>query len=152
MFFDPAMPAATVEPPTDAVYLCLDMQNLFAAGGIWQPPWMDRILPGIATLAAFNSARTVFARFVPSMDAADRPGRWQRYFTKWECVTRRHIDPDSLELVPALAALAPPAAVFDKPAYSAEIPTALDDASRKKLARLNDAKPEDSAVSTMPCR
>jgi nicotinamidase-related amidase len=52
------------EPISSAVHLCLDMQNLFGAGGIWQTQWMDRVLPSIVRLAAFNPRRTVFTRFI----------------------------------------------------------------------------------------
>lgn len=113
-------------PITNAVHLCLDMQNLFAAGGIWQTPWMERVLPGIVSLAEAKPKRTVFTRFIPPLEAAHRPGQWQRYFEKWRCATRKEIDPKALELVPALSRLAPPATVIDKPAYSAFSSQALD--------------------------
>jgi len=28
-----------------AVHLCIDMQNIFAPGGLWATPWMERVLP-----------------------------------------------------------------------------------------------------------
>jgi hypothetical protein len=49
----------------------------------------------------------------------DAPGRWQAYYRKWPTVTREHLDPDLLDLVPALRRYAPPAQVFDKGVYSA---------------------------------
>ena len=33
------------EPIENAVHLSLDMQNIFARGGIWETPWMERVLP-----------------------------------------------------------------------------------------------------------
>src|SRR5947209_8019076 len=113
------------EPITDAVHLCIDMQNIFGRGGIWETPWMERVLPAIVDLTDRYAARTVFTRFVTPLDAEDRPGRWRRYFTKWKCATRSRLPAEQLELIPALRRFAPPAAVIDKPAYSAFAESAL---------------------------
>jgi hypothetical protein len=51
--------------------------------------------------------------------ATDMPGMWQRYYSRWKVATRGHLDPDLLELVPALAKLCPPAVVVDKTRYTA---------------------------------
>jgi nicotinamidase-related amidase len=72
-----------VEPITDAVHLSIDAQNIFARGGIWETPWMERVLPRIVEIAARHPAHTVFARFITPTHADDRPGRWRRYFRKW---------------------------------------------------------------------
>ncbi|MEA2963099.1 MAG: hypothetical protein QOI46_3197, partial [Alphaproteobacteria bacterium] len=32
--------ATPVEPIADAVHLSIDMQNIFAPGGLWETPWM----------------------------------------------------------------------------------------------------------------
>ena len=113
------------EPISDAVHLCIDMQNIFGRGGIWETPWMERVLPAIVDLTDRYAARTVFTRFVTPLDAEDRPGRWRRYFTKWKCATRSRLPAEQLELIPALRRFAPPAAVVDKPAYSAFAESAL---------------------------
>jgi nicotinamidase-related amidase len=107
------------EPISNAVHLSIDMQNLFAPGGIWETPWMERVLPAIVAIAELNPPRTVFTRFVTPLHAEDRPGRWQRYFTKWECTTRSRLSSSQLEIVSPLSRLIPPASVIDKPAYSA---------------------------------
>jgi nicotinamidase-related amidase len=107
------------EPISNAVHLSIDMQNLFAPGGIWETPWMERVLPAIVAIAELNPSRTVFTRFVTPLHAEDRPGRWQRYFTKWECATRSRLSSSQLEIVSPLSRLIPPASVIDKPAYSA---------------------------------
>ena len=107
------------EPISNAVHLSIDMQNLFAPGGIWETPWMERVLPAIVAIAELNPPRTVFTRFVTPLHAEDRPGRWQRYFTKWECATRSRLSSSQLEIVSPLSRLIPPASVIDKPAYSA---------------------------------
>jgi nicotinamidase-related amidase len=113
------------EPITDAVHLCIDMQNIFARGGIWETPWMERVLPAIVDICERYTARTVFTRFITPLQPEDRPGRWRRYFTKWKRATRRELPAEYLELVPALSRFAPPAAVIDKPAYSAFAESAL---------------------------
>src|SRR3977135_3527957 len=107
------------EPISNAVHLSIDMQNIFARGGIWGTPWMERVLPAIVAIAELNPPRTVFTRFVTPLHAEDRPGRWQRYFPKWECATRPRLSSSQLEIVSPLSRLIPPASVIDKPAYSA---------------------------------
>ena len=107
------------EPIADAVHLVIDMQSIFARGGIWETPWMERVLPTIVGITARYTARTVFTRFITPLHADDRPGRWRRYFGKWQCATRAVLPSFQLELVPALRQFVPPARVIDKPAYSA---------------------------------
>lgn len=111
--------SARIEPITDAVHLAVDMQNIFARGGIWETPWMERVLPTIVDITGRYAARTVFTRFITPARADERPGRWRRYFNKWECATRAMLPSSQLELVPALNRFVPPARVIDKPAYSA---------------------------------
>ena len=111
--------ATRIEPITEAVHLSIDMQNIFAPGGIWETPWMERVLPLIVEIAARHPARTVFTRFITPVHADDRRGRWRRYFQKWHRATRAELPASELELVPALRRFAPPAEIIDKPAYSA---------------------------------
>ena len=103
----------------DAVHLCIDMQNIFAPGGLWQTPWMERVLPTIASIVSRYQARTVFTRFVTPPAPEDRPGQWQAYFRRWRQATRDHLPPFALDLVPELARYVPPVRIIDKPAYSA---------------------------------
>jgi nicotinamidase-related amidase len=103
----------------EAVHLCIDMQRLFAAGGPWATPWMERVLPAVVTLAGHAPARTVFTRFIPPQSADDAPGMWRAYYSKWPTVTRERVDAALLELIPALEKFVPPAGVFDKGVYSA---------------------------------
>jgi nicotinamidase-related amidase len=102
-----------------AVHLCTDMQNIFAPGGLWETPWMTKVLPAIEAVAARYPERTIFTRFIPPLHPEDRPGRWRHYFKRWEQATRQNLHGTELELVPALARCVPPAHVVDKPAYSA---------------------------------
>jgi nicotinamidase-related amidase len=103
----------------EAVHLCIDMQRLFAEGGPWATPWMERVLPAVATLVERAPARTVFTRFIPPQSADDALGMWRAYYRKWPNVTRQRVDATLLELVPALQKFEPPARVFDKGVYSA---------------------------------
>lgn len=82
-------------------------------------PWMDRVLPQIVSLVAHHPARTLFTRFITPRSAHDRPGRWQRYFTRWSLATRGRLPQGALDLVAPLARFVPPASILDKPAYSA---------------------------------
>lgn len=102
-----------------AAHLCIDMQNIFARGGVWETPWMEKVLPAISEIAARYRERTVFTRFVTPEQPEDRPGRWQGYFTKWKAATRANLGPRDLDLVPTLSRYVPPALVVDKPSYSA---------------------------------
>jgi nicotinamidase-related amidase len=115
------------EPIRSAVHLSVDMQNIFARGGIWETPWMERVLPKIVNLAEANPARTILTRFITPVDWTERPGRWQRYFKKWECATLSKLPTSNLDIVPDLARFAPPAMIIDKPAYSAFAKSGLAD-------------------------
>jgi nicotinamidase-related amidase len=108
-----------INPVENAVHLCVDMQRIFAKGGIWETPWMERVLPTIIGIAERYAERTVFTRFITPNSPEEAPGQWQPYFKRWQIATRQSLGGSQLELVPALARFAPPAAVIDKPAYSA---------------------------------
>jgi nicotinamidase-related amidase len=96
------------------------MQRIFARGGIWETPWMERVLPTVVELARRYAERTVFTRFITPASPEEAPGQWRPYFERWEVATRNALgDAAQLELVPELAALVPPAVVVDKPTYSA---------------------------------
>ena len=101
------------------VHLCVDMQRIFSAEGLWATPWMDRVLPVVAELANRYPERTMFTRFITPSRPDDMPGMWQRYYTRWKEATREHLDPALLELLPPLAKLCPPATVINKTRYSA---------------------------------
>lgn len=100
------------------VHLCIDMQNLFAGDTPWHTPWMGRVLPIVTRIAERYPARTVFTRFIPPQRPDQMPGSWRRYYEHWRDLTLDRIDPQLLELIPALAVLAPPAEVIDKQVYS----------------------------------
>jgi nicotinamidase-related amidase len=102
-----------------AAHLCVDMQNIFAKGGLWETPWMERVLPTIEAIASRYRERTIFSRFITPRHAEDRSGQWRCYFRRWEKATRQNLRGDELDLVPAMARFAPPAIVVDKPVYSA---------------------------------
>lgn len=102
-----------------SVHLCVDMQLLFAPGGPWPTPWIERTLPQIVAVTAAHPDQTAFTRFIPPVDPEDMPGTWRSYYERWRNVTRRHLDPNLLAVLPALSAAAPAAPVFDKSGYSA---------------------------------
>jgi nicotinamidase-related amidase len=111
--------ARSCDTISNAVHLSIDMQNIFSSAGIWPTPWMDRVVPGIVRLVAHDPARTVFTRFITPASADDRPGRWQRYFARWDCATQPRLPPGALDIVSPLARFIPPATAIDKPGYSA---------------------------------
>jgi nicotinamidase-related amidase len=128
------MPESKLRAPLSpaAVHLCVDMQNMFAPGGPWATPWMERVAPVVIALAERFAARTVFTRFITPERPDDMPGTWQRYYCKWRETTREHIDPALLELLPGLKRLVPPATIIDKTRYSAFAGSPL----RQRLAQL----------------
>ena len=103
----------------NAVHLCVDMQRIFRKGGIWETPWMERVLPVVAEIASRYRERTVFTRFITPASPADAMGQWRSYYERWWCATRGSLDPSQLDLVPELARYAPPAHILDKSTYSA---------------------------------
>jgi nicotinamidase-related amidase len=110
-----------------AVHLCVDMQNIFARGGIWETPWMERVVPTIEAIVERRPQRTVFSRFITPQHPEDRRGRWRHYFERWRQATRQNLRGNELELVPALARFVPPAVIVDKPGYSAFVQSSLCD-------------------------
>jgi nicotinamidase-related amidase len=110
-----------------AAHLCVDMQNIFAKGGLWETPWMEKVLPTIEAIVSRYRERTIFSRFITPQRPQGRPGRWQRYFRRWEGATRQSLRADELDLVPAMARHVPPALVVDKPVYSAFAQSSLYD-------------------------
>jgi nicotinamidase-related amidase len=103
----------------NAVHLCIDMQRIFGRGGVWETPWMERVLPTIADIAGRYRERTIFTRFITPVSPEQAEGQWRRYYERWWFATRGSLDATQLELVPELACYVPPAAVLDKTAYSA---------------------------------
>src|SRR3546814_4207 len=116
------------------------MQNVYAPGAPWATPWMPRVMPIVLAIAERFPERTVFTRFITPEKPEDMPGMWRQYYRKWRQLTREHVDPELLELLPELKRLAPPAAVIDKSRYSAFAGSAL-------LRHLRDRR-ADSLVVT----
>ena len=79
---------AVDEPVSNAVHLCIDMQNIFARGNIWETPWMERVLPVIADIAARFAKRTVFTRFItPENTQLCKESRWLPQFQRREAAS-----------------------------------------------------------------
>lgn len=114
------------------VHLCIEMQNLFAGDTPWHTPWMGRVLPIVTRIAEQYPSRTVFTRFIPPQRPDQMRGSWRRYYEHWRDLTLDRIDPQLLELVPTLAALAPPAEVIDKQVYSPFFGPQLPDLLRRR--------------------
>jgi nicotinamidase-related amidase len=127
--------APSMIPLNDAIHLCIDMQRIFSKGSVWETPWMERVLPVIADIAARFAERTVFTRFITPENAGDRPGQWQTYYRRWQAATRAKLPPNQLELVAELGRFVPPATVIDKPAYSAFFCSRLEGFLQQKSVR-----------------
>ena len=139
-------------PIKDAVHLCVDMQRIFSRGGLWQTPWMERVLPTIAAVAALCPSRTVFSRFITPLRFDEAPGQWQCYYRRWAAATRDNLDPTQLDLVSELACYAPPAVIIDKPAYSAFYRSPLADFLAERHVRtliVSSAETDVCVLSTV---
>jgi nicotinamidase-related amidase len=100
------------------VHLCVDMQRMFRDETAWHTPWMERVIPVVASITAEHPAATVFTRFIPPERAEDMEGGWRTFYERWREFTRARIDPALLELVEPLGDFAPPARILDKPGFS----------------------------------
>ena len=67
-----------VAPIREAVHLCIDMQRIFAPGGLWATPWMERVLPTIASIVARH-------RILPRQEIPPARQRWpqERVNDEW---------------------------------------------------------------------
>jgi nicotinamidase-related amidase len=99
-------------------HICLDMQNIFAPGGLWATPWMPKVLPVIAEIAAHHAERTIFTRFITPVDPSDARGKWQDYYAHWADALTPNLQAGALDLIPQLARYVPPATIVDKMHYS----------------------------------
>lgn len=107
-------------------HLCVDAQRMFAEETDWHTPWLRRILPAIERIGAAHAPQTVFTRFLPAEKAEACSGTWRRYYEHWSNMTLERLPPDMVDLLPSLAALVPPARVFDKRTYSPWIEPGFD--------------------------
>jgi len=111
------MPApADSRPPWR--HICVDMQRMFLEDTPWHVEWMGRILPQVLELASVHPEATIFTLFLTPETPAAAQGAWKEYYRKWWMMTGEHLSPDLLQLVPELAALVPPARIFQKTIYS----------------------------------
>jgi nicotinamidase-related amidase len=101
-----------------AIHLCIDMQNVFMPGAPWATPWMARVAPVVVEIAGRFAANTIFTRFITPATPQEMPGMWQRYYQRWQSLTRSQIDLALLDLIPELKGFVPPATIVDKMHYS----------------------------------
>jgi nicotinamidase-related amidase len=113
-------------------HLCVDMQRLFAEGTEWHTPWMERVLPVVERIASAWPERTIFTRFIPAERPGQGDGTWRRYYERWSSMTLQALPPGSIDLLPPLARLVPPAQVIDKRVYSPWMEPALDQLLRAR--------------------
>ena len=110
--------ASEIADISDAVHLCIDMQNIFAPGAFGDA--LDGAGPADHRLDRFALSGQNDLHALYHAPGSGRPaGTWRSYFRSLATGDPQHLAPSALELVPALARFVPPAAVIDKPAYSA---------------------------------
>lgn len=116
------------------IHLCVDMQTLFAEGTDWSTPWIKRVLPVVERIAAARPERTIFTRFIPAERPGQGQGTWRRYYERWSAMTLEALPAGSVDLLPSLAKLVPPAEVIDKKVYSPWMDGELDRRLRARNA------------------
>lgn len=99
-------------------HICVDMQRMFAEQTDWFTPWMERVRPIVHQIAESCPDRTFFTRFLPAERPGEGQGTWKRYYERWGSMTIERLGRERVDLLPELAALAPPAEVIDKNVYS----------------------------------
>ncbi|MCJ9670028.1 cysteine hydrolase [Neorhizobium sp. BETTINA12A] len=100
------------------IHLCIDMQRMFAEDTPWHVPWMREVSPQIQELSGRHPENTIFTRFVTPTRPETMEGMWRVYYEKWRMMTREHLDPGLVDLIPSLKLFVPPAGIFDKMTYS----------------------------------
>ena len=147
------MNAAAVNPlpfgPLDGrtAHICIDMQRLFLEPGPWYAPAGLAILPAIRRLLGHAPDRAVFTRFITARNASSAAGSWQRYYTRWQAVTRDELGDGALDLHPDLAPFAADGRVFDKATHDAFD----DDAFARHIDTLGPSALVLSGVETDVC-
>ncbi len=96
------------------VHMAIDMQNVFAQETAWRLAHIDTIVPNIARLAEAFAGRTLFTRFVTPTTAQEAKGRWRRYYEQWPQFTGAVMDPELVEVIPALQPYATADTLLDK--------------------------------------
>lgn len=99
-------------------HICVDMQRMFAEDTPWHVPWMETVSPQIVEVTSRHAEQTIFTRFMPPQSRNAAIGRWQAYYEKWWMMTKEHLPPALVDIIPELGRYAPPARVFDKATYS----------------------------------
>jgi len=117
------------------VLVVVDMQRLFEAATSWHVPRLPELVPMIARLIEPRPAQTILTRFMTPASPEAAPGSWRRYYRRWSSVTLAEMDPALLDLVPGLAAFAPPAEICAKTTYSAFESSAFVDSLRRRRAK-----------------
>jgi nicotinamidase-related amidase len=100
---------------------------MFCEDTPWHVSWMREVLPRIDELARRYPEKTIFTRFVTPSRPEEMKGMWRAYCEKWWMMTRNHLNPILIDLVPSLKALVPPARIYDKMTYSPWITGELHD-------------------------
>ena len=134
----------------NAVHLCVDMQRMFAESTEWKMPWLKRVLPNIAAIAAARPERTIFTRFIPARKPGQGVGMWRHYYERWEAMTIDRIGPELVGLVPELARFVPPGRTFDKHVYSPWTGSDLNLQLRRR-ASTRSSSPGAMSACSRPC-
>ena len=101
------------------VHVVVDMQRVFAEATDWRVPVIAEVVPPILTLVQAHPRETVFTRFMTPPSIENASGDWQRFYARWQSVTRDRMDAAMFDLMEPFAGFVPPAEVCDKTTFSA---------------------------------
>jgi nicotinamidase-related amidase len=100
------------------VLAIVDAQRVFHERTAWQVPDLADIMPNLCRLAGHRPRQLILTRFLTPGSADESKGMWRAYYRHWPSVTLDNMPAEMLDVVPDLAAYAPPAEVCDKTTYS----------------------------------
>jgi nicotinamidase-related amidase len=101
------------------MHLCVDMQLMFAVGTKWSTPAIWDAVPAIKSICNRFAEKTIFTRFICPHDLGETRGQWTRFYAESSSMLCSAMDPAMLGLLPELVEFSPPAAIVDRPVFSA---------------------------------
>lgn len=110
-----------------SLMVCIDMQRLFLEPGEWYAEPALSILPHCEALAKTAAGRCLFTRFITAQNAREARGSWQRYYRRWQSVTRDVVGNEIMQVHSSLAGYASEERSFDKSTHDAFDSTAFSD-------------------------
>ena len=101
------------------LHVVVDMQRVFAEATDWRVPAIAEVTQPVLALVQAHPRETVFTRFMTPSSIENATGDWQRFYARWQSVTRDRMDAAMFDLMEPFAGFVPPAEVCNKTTFSA---------------------------------